>query len=139
MVYKFCNCFCMCLFTSVTTNIHRTVCLFLVPYNQLVRNFMGLTLTNLVLHFFIAFINIHADTTIAQFFRHFPSIVSMCFIRNRNDCHLMRSKPSWESTFVGFNQVSNKALHSRHDTTVNHDWTMFFTVCSDIMKVETFW
>ncbi len=74
-----------------------------------------------------------------KFLSHFPNfIVYVFFVQYWDKGPTVRTKPGWKLP-CSFNQDRSKAFHRWDNPTVDHDWTVFFPVCSNVMKIKAFW
>ena len=62
---------------AVAADVDRFGFHFLVPNDELVRDFLGLAGPNLVLHLFVALVHISTDALVLEGFGYFPSVVDV--------------------------------------------------------------
>ena len=110
---------------------------FLVADNQHIRNLFHLCLADLVSECFIGFFDFYTDIR----FRH-SVCNSLCIFQilfsYRDNLNLYRSNPGRESAGIMFNQDADETFKRAVSCTMQHDSTMFVSIFTDIIDVESF-
>src|SRR5699024_6205591 len=94
-----------------------------------------LSFTDLISDLFSSCIDFCPDSCFAEFFQDFLSVFQM-FVRNRQYLYLYRSQPGWEGSCEMLDQDTDKSFDGTEYYTVNHDRSVFLSVCSCIFQIK---
>ena len=110
--------------------------LFLFADDDLVRDLLEFSLTDLVAELFVAFVNFDADAGVHEFLFHLLGVVSELF-RNREHSGLNRSEPQREIAHEFFDKDTEEAFDGTDGCTVQHHRNVLLVVLADIFGTET--